>query len=149
MYTQQQNFNQPRFRLPLPENNEFPFYALPEQLLSVLTEGFAITKSPPELILVSMLGAMSLAVQGVAKVSSSEHNSGSCGIFTLVIAEPSEGKSSCERLFFKPFEDWENMEKQNAELNFVRYLSEHNTWMTSLKLIKKAINKEVQDNATL
>ena len=148
-YTQQNNFKQPRSTLPLPLNNEFPFHALPDQLKQVVNEGFAITKAPPELILVTMFGAMSLAAQGIAKVSATEHKSGSCGIFTLVIGEPSEGKSSCERLFFKPFEDWESAKKQDAESKYIRYLSELNSWETICRQIKAAIRKEIQTNATL
>ena len=148
-HAQHMNFSQPRFNLPLPNNGEFPYYALPEKLKEVLNEGYAITKAPPELILISMFAAMSLAVQSIAKVSVNEHKSGSCGIFALVIAEPSEGKSSCDRLFFQPIEEWEKNEKLTAEAKFSRYLSELNTWEITCQQIKAAVREEVKNNATL
>ena len=147
MSTQEKKFTQPLFSLLQPTHEDFPYYALPENLRPVLDEAFAITKAPPELILATMFSAMSLAVQGIAKVSVSEHKTGSCGIFTLVIAEPSEGKSSCDRLFFKPFEEWENAEKKIADEKLARYKVEHSMWVIACQHIKNAIRREVKNYA--
>lgn len=140
-------FRQPRFSLPLPANDEFPYYVLPPQLIPVLEEGVKSTNAPREMVIVTMIGAMSLAEQGVAKVSVIDGKTGNCGMFVVVIAEPSEGKSSCEALFFKAFFDFEETVRKVAKTKLTNYLAEHHTWASSIKIIKAAITKEVGNNA--
>ncbi|MHB0990300.1 MAG: DUF3987 domain-containing protein [Burkholderiales bacterium] len=140
---------QPRFTLPLSQDSAFPFHALPHYFQNVVDETHKVTTVSMELIVATMLASSSLAAQGLARVSAGDHKSSGCGLFILAIAEPSEGKSSVERIFFKPFQDFEEKERANMETQLIRYRVEMITWQAGISKIKSAIYEEVRKNATL
>ncbi|MBS1207824.1 MAG: hypothetical protein H6R19_222 [Proteobacteria bacterium] len=90
-------------RIPLP----FPVEALPPTLRAAVEEASIVTQAPLALIASSALAAASLAVQAKYDVKRYDDLVSPCSLYVITIAESGERKTTVDRLFMTPFEQFE------------------------------------------
>lgn len=81
----------------------FPVSAFPETIRETNYDIAELTQAPESLIASSMIGAMSLACQGLMKVRVNDSLEFNTSIFSLVIANSGERKTSVDRMVLAPF----------------------------------------------
>jgi hypothetical protein len=87
---------------------KFPIEALPPKIRAAVEAAKALTQAPEALIVSSALAAVSLAVQAKYDVRRNSHLVSPCSLYFLTIAESGERKTTVDRLFMVPFEQFED-----------------------------------------
>jgi putative DNA primase/helicase len=81
--------------------------ALPPLLRDAVQEVHRFVQAPPALIVASALASLSLAVQGLVDVRRDAQLVGPVSIYLLSVAESGERKSTCDAIFARPLNEWE------------------------------------------
>lgn len=127
----------------LPPSQPFPVDALPPHLFELALEVQRNTKAPWELIVSSLIGAMSQACQGSANVLVPNGISAPSPILiyqTILIASGG-GKTTLDKLVGKPFGEFEVKQSEYLKIERVKYKSAMIAWNIKKKAIEKAIGQ--------
>lgn len=85
----------------------YPVAALPSLLRDAVQEVHRFVQAPPALIVASALASLSLAVQGLVDVRRDAQLVGPVSIYLLSVADSGERKSTCDAIFARPLNEWE------------------------------------------
>lgn len=121
----------------------FPVDALPEHLFNVANELQRNTKAPWELIVTSMLGAISVACQGAVNVQVPNNISAPIPVslyFTALI-KSGGGKTTLDKLVAKPLAEFEVRQSDFLKQQRTKYKADMIAWNIKKKAIEKAIEK--------
>ena len=91
-------------RFPMP----FPIHALPPILRAAVEEAGIVTQAPPALIASCALASASLAVQAKYDVKRHDDLVSPCSLYFMTFAESGERKTTVDKLFMVPFEQFED-----------------------------------------
>lgn len=124
---------------------EFPFDAFPTSLLETIFDIESCTQSPPELIASAVLSALSLGCQSLINVKIHDTIISPVSLYSFVIAESGERKTTVDNLVFKPFHEHDRgvllqYEEQKKE-HEVRFKIWHQKENALLKCINKSTMK--------
>ena len=127
---------------PLP----FPVNALPASLFELACEIQRNTKAPWELIVTSLLGAISLACQGSTNVQVPNGISAASpiSIYIAALVESGGGKSTVDKLIFKSFGEFEVKQAEDSKMMRAKFNAEQISWNIKKKLIEKSLEKALK-----
>jgi len=131
---------------PLPIGGEeqskpYPLESLPKIVREAVEEVIAFTKAPVVLAASSALSVLSLAIQGHVDVARADKLSGSVGLFLLTIADSSERKSTCDKLFIKPILDYEEKQSKEFKRKLNEYKASQDAWSVKSEFVKTQIRQ--------
>lgn len=129
---------------------EFPFNAISRPLRKAIYNFEDVTQAPAEMIVSSVLCAISLACQSLIKVKITDNIVSPVSLYSFVIADSGERKTTVDKLVFKPFHEHD----RRALLQYEEQMKEHERrskeWNKKenalLKCIEKATMKGICTN---
>jgi uncharacterized protein DUF3987 len=129
-------FNDPGIIWPDPEpldgincaEKPYPVDALPPIIADAVREYQGYGQQPLPLVAVSALSTMSLVTQGLADIARDDELSGPIGIYTLVIAQSGERKTSADKEFKKPIRAWIDDRRELAKADEASARAEVEAW---------------------
>jgi len=133
----------------LPPEQPFPVEVLPELIREAVQEVQDYTQAPTALVAASALTAVSIAVQALADVQINWMMRRPISLFLLTIAESGERKTTCDRYFTKPLQEFEREAEKKAALELKDYKARMAAWEARRKGLLKAIQKAGRDGIGL
>ena len=124
---------------------EYPLDALPEHVLAAVEEVRAFVQAPTAMVATCALSALSLAIQAHIDVQRAERLSGPVGLFTLIIAESGERKSSCDGYFTAPIRDYEQQQIEAAKPLLKQFRADSNAWEFKQSGVKDKIRQQTKE----
>jgi putative DNA primase/helicase len=121
----------------------YPVTALPETILSAITEVQKFVQAPIPLVTASALSALSVAIQAYVDVQRGDKLVGPTGLFMLTIAASGERKTSCDNYFLEAIKEYETRQLEDAKPLIQEYLAEFQSWEAT----KKGITSKIQQLA--
>ena len=125
---------------------EFPLWALPPLLQDVIHDINVDIQAPLGLTVNAVMGAVSLACQGLVNVSPLEGKIWPTSLFLFALAESGERKSSVDRLVMQPFHEYDQAAAADYEKELKVYKSAYLVWSTQQSAILGAIKRKVKHN---
>lgn len=119
--------------------------SLPPTLKQVVYAVFHKVQSPPPIIITSVLNALSSALQSYVMVESLHGESIPVSLYTLVIAESGERKTSTDSIVMKPLIEFENSLLRAAELQNAQDGAELIAWKARVKLAKSTLMQAIKN----
>ena len=123
------------------EPQPYPLDALPEHVLAAVEEVRAFVQAPTAMVATCALSALSLAIQAHIDVQRASKLSGPVGLFSLVIAESGERKSSCDGYFTASIRDYEQRQIENAKPLIKDYSADLQGWEAKQSGVKDKIRQ--------
>lgn len=98
------------------ENGEpYPVDSLPEVIHDVVIEVGAFIQAPVSMVAMSAIAAVSVAAQALANVRRDKKLVSPVSLYSLVIADSGERKSTCDNFFMTAIRDYEKDEDEKAQ----------------------------------
>ncbi|MEZ2400983.1 YfjI family protein, partial [Raoultella planticola] len=120
---------------------DFPFSAFPELLRETIFDIEDITQSPPEMIASAVLSALSLGCQSLVNVKINDTIVSPVSLYSFVIAESGERKTTVDKLVFRPFHEHD----RDVSLQYETQKKEHEVrakiWNKKENALLKCIDK--------
>lgn len=123
----------------------YPLEALPDELKQAVDEVQHFTQAPVPLVACSALASLSLACQGLVDIQREQGLRGPVGLFTLVIAESGERKSSSDGFFRKPIDQYEREQVVAAGPDALKHEKQLVAWEARVSGLKDRIRKLSRD----
>jgi putative DNA primase/helicase len=127
------------------EREEFPLDALPTIIRDAVIEVQAFTQAPMAMVATSALSALSIAAQALYDVKRAENLSGPIALFTLIIADSGERKTTCDNFFLKPIKEWQARQVEDKKLDVERATAELGVWKTQCDGVLAKIKSNARD----
>ena len=90
----------------------YPLDALPIAMREAVLEVQAFAQAPLAMVATSALSALSMAAQALHDVKRAEKLTGPIGLFTLVLADSGERKTTCDEFFMPVIRKWQLEQEQ-------------------------------------
>lgn len=90
----------------------YPLEVFPEAIRAAVEEVQAFAQAPIAMVATSALSALSLAAQALFDVKRAEKLTGPIGLFTLVLADSGERKTTCDEFFMPAIRQWEHRQAE-------------------------------------
>jgi len=119
---------------------DFPISSFPATMQDAINEVFCYVKAPIELISTCALTALSVCCQGLALVRRDSALIGPIGIYSLVIAESGERKTTCDSFFIKPLREYQ----LQSELDTKKEKDFYDTLTKKYEKSKKALLQKLE-----
>ena len=110
------------------EPEPFPLDALPQALREAVVEVQAFAQAPVAMVATSALSALSMAAQALHDVRRAEKLTGPIGLFTLVIADSGERKTTCDEFFLPAIRQWEKTRAEAMRPQVEAYEAAIDAW---------------------
>jgi putative DNA primase/helicase len=124
------------------EAEPFPIGTLPGALRAAVKEVAGFVQSPTAMVATSALGAIGIAVQGHTDVKRAERLQGPSSLYTLVIADSGERKSTTDEFFTKMLRKWDADQAERCKPAIEAHKAELAAWQAEAEGITAKI-KEV------
>lgn len=134
---------------PLTEKIEaelYPMDALPDSIRAAVKEVGGFVKAPVSLVATSAIAAVSLVIQAHYDVERASNLHSPVSIFTLVIAESGERKTTCDKYFMKAIRDHETAQIKATKPLVKDYNAAFEAWEAKRNGIKDKIRQLSKDN---
>lgn len=106
----------------------YPLDALPTTIREAVAEVQAFAQAPVAMVATSALSALSMAAQGLHDVKRAERLTGPIGLFTLVIADSGERKTTCDEFFMPAIRAWERAQEEANRPDLEAYEATIDSW---------------------
>lgn len=110
------------------EPQPYPVDVLPQVLREAVQEVQDYVQAPMAMVATSALSAVSLACQGFVDVRRDPGLQGPASLYTLVLAESGERKTTCDTHFTTVLRQWEKDERERMAPEVKKYQSAHAAW---------------------
>lgn len=110
---------------------------LPALILETIKEVSESIQVPIEMSWNSALSSISAAAQGIADVEVFSGSIKPISLYTITIAESGDRKTTVDRIFSKPFSDYEAEAKEHYEKIFSKWKTHHEIWVNKKKSAQK------------
>ena len=130
----------------------YPIEALPGVIGAAVREVRDFVQSPVALIGCSALSVVSTVAQGLVDVRRTVGLEGPVSLFTLVLADSGERKSSSDSHFSKPIQQWEAERAEAARPDIKKYNADLAVWEATKSGLLSAVStavKKREDTDTL
>lgn len=126
------------------EPEPFPLDALPQALREAVAEVQAFAQAPVAMVATSALSALSMAAQALHDVRRAEKLTGPIGLFTLVIADSGERKTTCDEFFLPAIRKWEKAQEEAMRPNVSAHEAAINAWNAEREGVLNKIREEAK-----
>ena len=116
------------------------------ELQQVILDVHNKTKAPINLIVTSMLGAMSATTQRLADVQRPGRMTSPISLYTFTIAESGERKSTVDKLFTKQIVEWEKAQLSVYEKQVTSYQDDMEVWRIKKDLIRSQLKAAIKND---
>jgi hypothetical protein len=120
---------------------DFPYHAISRTLRKAIYHFEDVTQAPGEMVTSSVLCAISLACQSLIKVKITDNIVSPVSLYSFVIADSGERKTTVDKLVFKPFHERD----RRALLQYEEQKKEHERrskiWSKKENALMKCIEK--------
>jgi putative DNA primase/helicase len=123
----------------------YPLDALPLQMREAVEEAKAFVKAPLEMIATSAITSLSLAAQALANVQRAERLSGGIALYTLILADSGERKSTVDLLFTAGIRAFETEAGIRAEPLLAAHRAKYAAWKAGKEGYEAAIRHAARD----
>lgn len=110
------------------EPEPYPLDDLPQTIREAVQEVQAFAQAPVAMVATSALSALSLAAQGLHDVKRAEKLTGPIGLFTLVVADSGERKTTCDEFFMSAIRNWERAQAEAMQPVTERFVADMGAW---------------------
>lgn len=110
------------------EPEPYPLDALPPTMREAVQEVQAFAQAPVAMVATSALSALSLAAQGLHDVKRADKLTGPIGLFTLVVADSGERKTTCDEFFTPAIRKWEREQAEAMQPEVERFEADASAW---------------------
>jgi putative DNA primase/helicase len=110
------------------EPEPYPVEALPPTIREAVQEVQDFAQAPMAMVATSALSALSLAAQGLHDVKRAEKLTGPIGLFTLVVADSGERKTTCDEFFTPAIRKWERAQVEAMQPEVERFEADMSAW---------------------
>lgn len=134
------------------EQEPFPLNAFPAGIRSAIIEVQKAVQAPMEMIATCALSALSIAAQGQANVARNPVLISPVSIFTIIVAESGERKTTADGFFTDAIDTFESESREAKQPEIERYKADIQTWEAQVSGVKDAIKhaaKKGADDSTL
>lgn len=125
--------------------DNFPIDALPPILRNAVIEAHYLTQAPIPLIVCSALGASSLAFQRGFDVQRPNGLVSPVSLYSLVVAESGERKSTVDAIFTQPILDYERLMSSYIDEHLESYQVQLTAWRLNEKLLHRKFKSKKVD----
>ncbi|MFG1377893.1 YfjI family protein [Xanthobacter autotrophicus] len=108
--------------------DDFPVLELPAPIREAVEAAADLVRVPKEMAAASAFTAISTAVQLFFSVRRDAHLVGPCSLFMLTVADPSERKTTIDKLFMQSLRDYDMRKKAEYKTELKRYKAQHKNW---------------------
>lgn len=129
--------------------DQSPLHALPPMVFEALCEAHELTRAPIPMIFSSALTAMAFAVQAKGNVIRFNDAVSPVHLFTLVIAESGERKTTVDNLFFAHLGPWFDSLQKSHKARQAKFEGELNLWKSKQKGLLHAHKRLAQEGVDL
>ena len=119
----------------------YPLDALPVAMREAVHEVQAVAPAPVAMVATSALSALSMAAQGLHDVVRAERLSGPVGLFTLVLADSGERKTTCDDFFLPTIRKWQRAQEDAKLPEVERYEADLDAWNAQREGLLAAIKE--------
>lgn len=116
--------------------DDFPARELPTPIYEAVEAAADLVRVPKEMAAASAFTAISTAVQLFFSVRRDAHLVGPCSLFMLTVADPSERKTTVDKLFMQSLRDYDMRKKAEYKTELKRYKAQHKNWEEAGKELK-------------
>jgi len=134
---------------PLPDRTKaepYPVECLPEKIRGAFIEAQEQIKAPMALIACSGLSAMSLAIQSKVDVQRRPDLQSPVSLYTLVIAESGDRKSSADKAFTASIRSYQREVEERNKSMMKDYYCELSAWQAEKEGLERAIKQASASN---
>lgn len=110
------------------QESPYPLDALPVLMREAVQEVQGFTQAPLSMVAACALSAVSLAAQAHGDVERAPGLGGPCSLFSLVVADSGERKSSVDRYFTAPIRGYERKQEEEAKPLVKQYQADLDAW---------------------
>lgn len=128
------------------EEEPYPIDALPDTIRSSVEEVLGFVKAPVSMVATSAISALSLAIQSLFDVQRAERLKSPVGVFSTIIADSGERKSTCDGLFFQAVRDYESEQEEAGKSVANDYKAALAIWESKSNGIKDKIRLLAKEN---
>ncbi|GAB4273895.1 MAG: hypothetical protein Kow0029_13850 [Candidatus Rifleibacteriota bacterium] len=127
----------------------FPIEHVPTKVRLPIVEAQQNIQAPPAMVAASALSALSLACQSKIDVARNDNLTGSVSLYSLVIAESGDRKSSADKAFVDAIRNYQNEIAERNKPLLQEYHSDYAAWQAErdgcLRAIKQAAGTDKID----
>lgn len=127
----------------------YPIEALPMGFRAAVQEVAAYVKTPIEMAAASALAALSLASQGLADVERDTPLKGPIGLYSLVLANSGERKTTLDSFFLRAIRQYEAEARQKAQPGLEAFEAKLAAWKAEKEGLEGAIRQAAKEGADL
>lgn len=125
----------------------YPVSRLPPSIRDAVMEVQQFTQAPISLVAASALSCMSIAAQGYFDVRRDDRLVGPISLFTLVLAESGERKTTCDGFFKLALTEYEREKIEAAKPDVVKFKASHTAWEATRSGFADAIKAAAKKGA--
>ena len=129
------------------KSEPYPIEALPPVIQAAVLEVQTYMQAPLAMVATSALAVSSACVQGRVDVKRDERLRAPTSLFSLIVAESGERKSSVDNLFMKPVHDYDGAARSEGAKSRKKYDSELALWNVKHKALEATLSKAVKEGA--
>ncbi len=127
----------------------YPLDALPPALRAAVQEVAAYIKTPIEMAAASALSALSLASQGLADVERDTPLKGPVGLYSLVLADSGERKTTLDSFFLRAIRQYEAEARQKVQPELEAFEAKLAAWKAEKEGLEGAIRQAAKESQDL
>ena len=122
----------------------YPLDALPATLAGAVIEVQEFAQAPMPMVAASALSSVSLAVQSYVDVQRAERLHGPVGLYSLVIADSGERKSTVDGFFVQPIQQYQDEQAERYKPILIDYKADMDAWSAKNAGIKEKIRAQAK-----
>jgi putative DNA primase/helicase len=126
--------------------NRFPLDAIPKSLQKVFGELQSNAKTPPEMVIMSLLSVLSIACQSQIRVKMPLGTAVPVSLSTLIIAESGERKTYLYKMVMKAVLDFEKSASDLHVAEQIKYQAAKDIWELKHKVLMANLTKAYRKN---
>jgi hypothetical protein len=126
----------------------FPTDSLPEVVRNAVLEVQKFVQAPVAMVATCALSTVSLACQAIIDVERANQLVGPVSLFTLVIAESGERKTTCDGFFGRTIRQFEREQEMLAKPLLAQHRAEKEAWEAEYEGLRSAIKKNSSKGIT-
>jgi len=110
------------------EPEQYPLEALPQTIREAVQEVQAFAQAPVAMVATSALSALSMAAQALFDVKRAEKLQGPIGIYSLIVADSGERKTTIDDFFLPAIRKWERDQAEIMRPQVERHQADMDAW---------------------
>jgi len=131
------------------EPDPYPLDALPTVIREAVQEVQGFVQAPVAMVATSALSVLSFVSQGLYDVTRAEKLIGPISLFSMVIAESGERKTSCDDFFMPEVRKWENQQEEKMRPEIQHFEAAIASWQAEKEGIQNSIKQNIKKGESI